>query len=310
MLKDISLDFDDKAKMLSITKALANEAKINILELLNESSLSVNEIAEKLNIPVSTAAVNIKMLEDSGLVFTELQPGICGSMKVSSRVYDKIVIKLHNPKAHLLDNTVYINMPIGNYFDCKTTPTCGLVSEKSSIGIDDDPSSFYYPERVNAQLIWFYMGYVEYRFPNTIMENGVAKLLEVSFEACSEAPFYRNNWPSDITVWINGIEIGTWTSPGDFGGRRGKLNPSWWPDSLNQYGLLKTWRITGEGAFLDEGRISAVTLSQLEIEKNHFISVKIGIKENAKSIGGVSLFGERFGDYPQNISMRIDYIMK
>lgn len=310
MLKEINLDYSDKAKMLKVLKALGNATRINILELLNQNSLNVNELAEKLDMPVSTAALNVKILEEAGLVFTELHPGIRGSMKLSSRVCDKLIIELHNSRTNLLDNSAFINMPIGNYTNCKVQPTCGLVSEKSSIGIDDDPSSFFLPERTSAQLLWFYEGYVEYRFPNSILKNGTAKLLEISFEACSEAPFYRNNWPSDITVWINDIEIGTWTSPGDFGGRRGKFNPHWWPDSLNQYGLLKNWRVDNKGTFLDESLISGVTLEQLKINEDYFISVKIGIKEDAKNVGGVSLFGEHFGDYPQNINMRIDYSMK
>jgi predicted transcriptional regulator len=48
MLKEIFLDYSDKQKMLVVSKAIANEARINILELLNERSLSVNEIAEQL----------------------------------------------------------------------------------------------------------------------------------------------------------------------------------------------------------------------------------------------------------------------
>ena len=307
MLQDITLDFEDKERILEVTKALANEVRINILELLNENSLNINEIAERLEIPVSTAAVNIKVLESAGLIFTELQPGIRGSAKLSSRKFDRILVKLYNPKVEMLSNSFYLDMPIGNFTDCKVSPTCGLVSEKSSIGIDDNPSSFFYPERTQAQLLWFYKGYVEYKFPNNILKEGKITLLELSFEACSEAPFYRNNWPSDITLWINGKEVGTWLSPGDFGGRRGKYNPAWWPDTLNQYGLLETWRVSNAGSFLNEQPVSNVILDDLNLDEAYYITVRIGVKEDAKHIGGVSLFGKEFGDYPQNINMRIDY---
>ena len=33
-------------------------------------------------------------------------------------------------------------------------------------------------------------------------------------EVSSEFPFSNNNWPSDITFSLNGVELGTWTSPG------------------------------------------------------------------------------------------------
>ena len=68
MLKEIELSYSDKNEMLSVIKALANEARINILELLDDGCLNVNEIAEKLDMPVSTTALNIKILEEAGLV--------------------------------------------------------------------------------------------------------------------------------------------------------------------------------------------------------------------------------------------------
>ncbi len=310
MLKEICLDYSDKKKMLSIAKAIANEARINILELLNERSLSVNEIAEILHLPTSTAALNVRILEQAGLLFTESQPGIRGAMKVSSRVCDRVMIRLLLENQQTIrENSIVLNMPIGNFVNCEIHPTCGLVNEKSTIGIFDQPCSFYYPERTTAQLLWFYKGFVEYRFPNTIGNVGKPKQFDISFEACSEAPFYRNDWPSDITVWVNDVDLGSWTSPGDLGGRKGKFNPTWWPESLNQYGLLKHWHVNALGTFLDNDQISNQTIDSLHINDSCFISVKIGIKEDAKNVGGVSLFGEQFGDYPQNIVLKMDYEM-
>jgi predicted transcriptional regulator len=34
------------------------------------------------------------------------------------------------------------------------------------------------------------------------------------------------------------------------------------------------------------------------------IPVRIGIKENASNIGGINLFGSKFGNYPQDIVLR------
>lgn len=182
MLKEIFLDYSDKKKMLVIAKAIANEARINILELLNERSLSVFEIAEQLGLPTSTAALNVRILEEAGLLFTESQPGIRGSMKVSSRACDKVILKLLlEDIRESRDNSIVLSMPIGNFVNCSIHPTCGLVSEKSTIGIFDQPCSFYYPDRTSAQLLWFYKGFVEYRFPNTIMDGGIPRQLELSF---------------------------------------------------------------------------------------------------------------------------------
>lgn len=306
MSKEVELNLEKPDELYSIAKALASKVRIDIIKLLNFNCLNVNEISEALNIPASTAAVNVKILEEAGLIHTELQPGTRGAMKVCSRKRDviKILLKSYSD-SH--DNSHYISMPIGNYVDCKAYPTCGIASEKGYIGTEDDPRSFYDPLRVNAQLIWFHKGYLEYRFPNSILQNNRAKLIEISLELCSEAPNYRNDWPSDITIWINGIECGTWTSPGDFGGRRGKLNPPWWSDGSTQFGMLKTWRVTKEGSFIDEKQVSNLKINTLKLEDNDYISVRIGIKEDAKNVGGINIFGEKFGDYQQNIIMRIDY---
>lgn len=305
MSKEIELSIERSDELYSVAKALASEVRIEILKLLNFYSLNVNEIAEHLNIPPSTAALNIRILEEVGLIHTELQPGARGSMKVCSRQRDAITILL-KPIADSHYKSFYINMPIGNFVDCRINPTCGLISDRGYIDVEDDPRGFYNPNRVNAQLIWFQKGYLEYRFPNSILQEVKPKLLEISLELCSEAPNYNNNWPSDITMWINGFDCGTWTSPGDFGGRKGKLNPPWWSARSTQFGMLKTWKVNKEGTFIDKNKCADVNIEELQLEKNDFVTVRIGIKEDALNIGGINIFGEKFGDYPQHIVMRID----
>jgi len=304
--KEIILGIHDRQKLYASTKALASESRLEIISLLNRGSYNINEIAERLDMPVSTAAMNVKMLEDADLIRTELQPGIRGSMKLCSRKIDVVHINLTTPENNL-SNHFEINMPIGNYVDCKISPTCGLASEKSFIDTDDSPRGFYNPLRTEAQILWFGKGYVEYRFPNSILLHADPLSMEVSMEICSEAPNYRNNWPSDITLWINGTAVGTWKSPGDLGGRRGRLNPTWWPDASTQYGLLKTWKVNAEGSCIDEAHVSDVTIDQLHLKDNDYITVRVGIAEDAENIGGINLFGEKFGDCEQNILMRLDY---
>lgn len=306
MSKEIELNLENSEELCSVAKALSSEVRIQIIKLLNFDCLNVNEISEHLGIPTSSAALNVKILEEAGLIHTELQPGVRGTMKVCSRKRDVIKILLKQ-NSDFNENRQYINMPIGNYVDCKAVPTCGIVSKKGYIGVEDDTKAFYDPLRVNAQLIWFHDGYLEYRFPNSILVKNEAKLLEISMEICSEAPNYHNNWPSDITLWVNGIECGTWLSPTDFGGRRGKLNPSWWSDGSTQFGILKTWRITNKGSFIDGNIAESTIIKNLKLEENDFISVRLGIKKDAKNVGGINIFGENFGDYSQNIIMRIDY---
>ncbi|SDK15857.1 ArsR family transcriptional regulator [Paenibacillus marchantiae] len=305
----LELSFDNPDELVTVTHALSTRSRVDILRLLISQNLNIVEIAEALKLPVSTVASNIKVLEAARLINTELLPASRGAMKVCSRNYDDIHIALNLEKAIPKgDIQVYeVDMPIGHYSDCEVSPTCGMANGEGMIIREDEPASFYHPKHVGAQIMWFRKGYVEYLMPLEIPAEAVIESLELSMEICSEAPNYDHNWPSDISVWINGVEIGMWTCPGDFGDRRGKLNPAWWFEWSTQYGLLKTWRVDKNKTTLDMERISAVDLAQLNLQNSHKLRVRIGMKPDAVHQGGVNLFGRQFGDYDQNIKMTVHY---
>ena len=121
-------------------------------------------------------------------------------------------------------------IPLGSFTDAHVAAGCGMASENGIIVADDMPGAFFSPERKDAQMIWFSKGYIEYRLPNYMMKDKKVNAVVLSMELCSEAPNYRNDWESDITFWVNGTEVATYLSPGDFGGRRGRLNPDWWSE--------------------------------------------------------------------------------
>lgn len=297
----------DTTQAKKILKALASEPRLRMLELLSDRLHNVSEIAEALSLPLSTANRDIGILEEAGLLRSELTPATRGLQKMCNRVYDTILIELPSSQKVVGDSTVEVSMPVGAYVDCQINPTCGLASSTGIIGLFDDPGSFYEPDRLQAQLLWFHYGYVEYRFPNRLPPRTRPEALRLSLELCSEAPMHHDDWPSDITVWINGVEIGTWTSPSDFGGQRGVLTPEWWETRNTQHGLLKVWRVNGGGSFVDGLKISDVRLDRLAITDHQFISVRIGVKADAKNVGGINIFGSKFGNYPQDIALRVDY---
>ncbi|WP_413408800.1 ArsR/SmtB family transcription factor [Paenibacillus amylolyticus] len=307
----LELSFDDPDKLVTVTHALSTRSRVDILRLLILKNLNIVEIAEALKLPVSTVASNIKVLEAARLINTELLPASRGAMKVCSRNYDDIHIALNTEKALPKgDVQVYeVDMPIGHYSDCEVSPTCGMASADGMIIREDEPASFFHPKHIGAQIMWFRKGYVEYLMPLEIPTGARIESLELSMEICSEAPNYDHNWPSDISVWINGVDIGTWTCPGDFGDRRGKLNPAWWYEWSTQYGLLKTWRVDREKTTLDMEKISTVTLNQLNLQDTHKLRMRVGIKPDAVYQGGINLFGRQFGDYDQNIKMTLNYAM-
>ena len=219
----------------AVTKALGSSTRLEILRFLGTHTCSVIEIAEAMKLPQSTATLHISVLEKAGLVKTDLQPATRGLQKMVARVFDRLIIQLPSPR-DTEESAVDISMPIGAYVDASVAPTCGLAGELGIIGHLDQPTTFFEPERIYAQLVWFHHGYVEYSFPNHLPPNASLESLEVSFEVCSEAPLHHPNWPSNISVSINKVEIGHWTSPADFGGERGVLTPSWWDTSNSQFG--------------------------------------------------------------------------
>ena len=308
-MKHMELNFYDPKRLQMVARALASEVRLNILQLLDECSMNIAEIAQRLGLPMSTVSNNVVILEEAGLIRTERQNGVHGQMKLCSRRTDDISFQLHKPQRKRLSSFFY-QMPIGHYTDCRVAPTCGLLGLQSNIGEQDDPATFYDENRFNAQLLWFQQGYVEYRFSNQLLKDHTIKCIEISFEACSEAPNYRADYPSDITVWLNGVELGTWRCPGDFGGRQGHYTPDWWSLSSTQYGLLKRWRVNEHDCTLDDVPISGVNLKQLSLADRPYISLRIGVRPDAVSQGGINLFGEHFGDYQQAIIMRVDCIEK
>ncbi|MCM3111951.1 ArsR/SmtB family transcription factor [Lederbergia lenta] len=290
---------------IEITKALSNEHRMEILNQLTGGPKNVNDLSELLAIPFSTAAAHIKKLEETDLIKTEIVPGR-GNQKVSSKRYDRIIIDLEE-KEPIMEDEITFELNIGEYVHCQVEPTCGLLSEKGIIHILDDPRSFFEPERKNAQLIWFRSGHIEYHFPNRIPYGTEVEELSFSVELCSEAPYHNLDWPSDITCLINDHEIGDWTSPGDFGGERGFLTPSWWETHNTQYGLLKYWNINKEGSFIDGMKISSVTIDELQLQDHPYISLKLGIKKEANNLGGINIFGTKFGNYEQGLIMKVKY---
>jgi predicted transcriptional regulator len=303
---ELLADDQNLQKLEAVTKALGSETRLEILRFLSAHTCTLLEIAEALNLPPSTATLHINVLEKAGLIETNLRPATRGLQKVCARVYDRIVIQLP-ADTEREETMVEISMPLGAFVNIQVTPTCGLVGELGIIGHLDDPSAFYEPERIHAQLLWFRRGFVEYRFPNRLPPNVLLDDIEFSFEVCSEAPLHHPDWPSDVTVWINNVEVGKWTSPADFGGERGALTPEWWDTQNTQYGLLKVWKVSTNGSYVDGVAVSNKTLQDLSLKPSDPISLRIGIKDNAAHVGGINLFGSKFGNYPQGIVLRQHY---
>jgi predicted transcriptional regulator len=302
----LHMDNTQRERSIEVAKALGSAQRVRILDYLQARVANVSEIAEALEMPLSTANLHLTGLEEAGLIRSEIVAASRGVQKVCARAYDVIMIQLPRTFASH-DRKFSVQMPVGAFAACQVQPTCGIATEKGVIGFLDDPVSFYEPTRFQAQLLWFRQGFLEYHFPYRPEPNQQPRSLVLSMEICSEAPNHHHDWPSDIFLEINGRQVGIWTSPADFGGERGNLSPEWWEEWNSQYGLMKSWRVDGEGSWIDGVRISDVTIGDLVLDQDFYIRVRIGVHPDAVHVGGINLFGSKFGNYPQDILLQVHY---
>ena len=297
----------DPEEHLEVLKAFASAARVKVLKLLHtKGPMNVNDIAAALNFPQSTISSNIQILEDAGLIRTETQRARKGNQKICHSSFDQVLVMFEDDTNALNANSIEVAMPLGLYTSCEVSAPCGLCSSEGIISLLDVPGAFLDPDRMRAGLVWFTRGFLEYQFPNNArLGSGAVESLEFQLELSSEAPGTAADWPSDITMAVNGIDIGTWTSPGDFGDKRGVYTPHWWKLKGSQYGKLKSWRVTDQGTFVDGTKISPITLKELDIDKHHSIRMRIGVKDDAKHRGGINIFGRGFGNYDQDIVLRL-----
>ncbi|NLP33907.1 MAG: ArsR family transcriptional regulator [Clostridiales bacterium] len=291
---------------LNVFKALGSEIRIEIVNLLlRNHGMKMNEIANYLNITNGALTTHIKKLEECGIVRISSEGSGHGNTKICSVNLDKILIELDTQET--TTNTYQTELRVGHFSDFNIYPTCGLATSKALIGEVDDKRYFSHPDRFDADIIWFTKGYVEYIIPNFIPAHQKIDQITISAELSSEAPGINEIWPSDIHFYLNNVCLGSWTSPGDFGDTKGIFTPDWWFPNWNQYGLLKLLAINCKGTFIDGLKISDVSINDFDLDFKSDIKFKIGIPDDAKNIGGLTIFGKNFGNYNQNINVRINY---
>lgn len=305
MKEKLVLDIANVEQVSSICHAMSSPIRLRILSLIEEKPLNISELSQQLQIPLSTTAQSIAILEKAGLIISTSKPGVRGAQKLCALKVDSLFMQIKNTSDTGSEDVYVQQMPIGNYSDFRVNAPCGIVTEKAFIAPEDSPYGFFLPEHTQAQLLWFTSGHLEYRFFNKFLRRStLPKSVEFSFELCSEAPGYNSEWRSEITVWLNDRRIGCLVSLGDYGNRRGRLNPSWWDYNNTQYGILHRVCITAEGTLLDDALYPEFTIDHLKPGDQDYLSFKIGVEESARYVGGLNLFGEKFGDYPQAIVMR------
>lgn len=291
---------------LETFKALGSDTRIQILNILLENEqLSMNQLATELNISNGALTGHIKKLEECGLINISNESAGHGNQKMCSVTQDRIIVDIKKPIDY--KNVFETEIKVGQFSRHQVWPTCGIATSESVIGEFDDIRYFNHPDRFTANILWFTKGYVEYTIPNLIPSNQRITQLSISAELSSEAPGIDNNWPSDISFYINDTKIGMWTSPGDFGDVHGMFTPQWWPQNWNQYGLLKLLVINDYGTYIDGLKISDVSTLSLHLDYNSDIRLRLAVENDSEHVGGITLYGKSFGNYDQDIRVAINY---
>ncbi len=292
---------------LEVFKALASDVRIEIIRLLlTERSMNMNELASRLNITNGALTSHIKKLESCGIVSISNVNASHGNQKICSVVLDKILIDIEPPVKN--ESKYNVDLRVGQFTDYEVYPTCGLATGAQIIGQVDDTRFFAHPDRYNAEILWFTKGYVEYEIPNFVPYTQEVTQITLSMELSSEAPGSNDNWPSDISFSLNGVNIGKWTSPGDFGDVRGIFTPEWWYPNWNQYGLLKLLTISRKGTFIDGLPISDVKIDDFHLTSTSRIRFRFSVDEHAEHVGGLTIYGKGFGNYAQDIRVIVNYM--
>ncbi|WP_046226420.1 ArsR/SmtB family transcription factor [Paenibacillus dauci] len=300
------LKTDGQSQYLPVYEALASEVRWKIMEFLVSGEKSVKEIAAMLQLSPSIVTMHVRKLEAAGIISSRRVRREGGTHKLCFLVQDSIQIAL--PSSSRLNGVTEHHIPVGHYTDCEVYPTCGIGTSEKELGVWDDPGYFHDPERVQAAILWFAKGYVEYKLRNPLKQEQIVEQIEISMEIASEAPGLRDAWLSDITFTFNGTRLGTWTSPADFGrAARGKYTPEWWHRNLNQYGLLKTIRMDRSGTYMDEERMSDITIGDLNLQESYW-TLRFAVEEDAAHVGGLTLYGAGFGNHDQDVVVRAYYV--
>lgn len=300
----MQLDISDNS--LPVYEALSSHVRLQILRLISQKEYNITGLALELNLSKAIITKHIQKLSEANLIKIKKCAGKSGVQKIPHLAVDSIQINFPF-KIYRSFSKISIPIQIGHYTNFDVLPTCGLATSTGVVEKFDDPLAFVSPERVNASLLWFSEGFVEYKIPNPLKADQKLEMLEISLEIASEFPYSNNVWPSDITFLLNDISIGTWTCPGNFSDTRGFYTPSWWEDNLSQYGLLKHLRVSHNNSTIDGQLLSSANIDKLNIAKNQFINFKIMVSANAQNKGGVTIFGKDFGNHPQDILVNLYY---
>lgn len=292
---------NDNNEALSIFNALSHIDRLKMIELIDYKGVPISKLKDELMISAPSLSKHLKILENANLIQTYYGEKNQWKQKFVSLTTDHLSI--HFPQKFFPDLThIRESVKIGHFSNFEATPSCGMATENTIIGKIDDPKSFLNQDRVNASIIWLSQGFIEYKIPKPLQNGEEIAMLDINLELASEFPISNNTWPTNLKIILNGIPIANVTIPGNFSDVRGKYTPNWWDDDFSQYGLLTHMRINQHDTSVDGEKVSDFNLKDTRIEEEDFISFRIETDLYQNRSGGLTLFGDKWGNHPQDIN--------
>lgn len=301
----------DTINLAALGRALSSPIRIQMIGLVNKKNMLASEIAAELHLPLSSTIFHLNILEDAGIIKKSFSTKGKGTLHWYTYGVNMAVIRFRNSNGDSKPESIapYVHqINIGEYIDAELSDQCGIATAERQI-MSEDPHNVFVAGRQDAQIIWSQgYGSLLYAIPNNYAQRGKLDEIKISLEICSEAPGFNNDYPSDITFSINGIEICTFVSPGDYGDRYGKFTPSWWYPESTKYGILTNISIRSNGVFLNERLVNkSIGIYNLRLQETNKTTFGIEVKRNAQHPGGFNIFGSKFGDYAQHIIFTATY---
>lgn len=302
------LHIRDLNEGLEVFKTLGSDVRMRIVELLSErGEMNMNELAVALELTNGALTAHIRRLEECGIIRTVSECAGHGTQKRCSIRTDQILLTARRLEEQQEIQIGESEVPIGQFDAHFVSPPCGMCSINSPIGVENDVRNFSYQERFQAGLLWFSRGYVEYRIPNTLTEDQKVAQLVIYFEISSDRAGEAEECCADIAFYLNDQKLAVWTTPPEFRWEKGIYTPRWFHGRERQSGLMKMIVINGGGVYFDGVKMSDTPIGTLLPEGQEEFRFRIASENQGKHRGGIILYGSGFGNYNQDIRVRLHY---
>ena len=99
-------DLNQIDEITSIFRALSVKERIQILHLIQNKPMTIRELSQKLNLPISSVTQHTNVLSDAHLIYIEYKPNQKGLVKLCSKSFNSLHV--------IFEDWVQENDMIGN----------------------------------------------------------------------------------------------------------------------------------------------------------------------------------------------------